>query len=167
MNGIDQTFVLLAQLLLSVFTKSFIRSAFCQVSEYCLQRRRQSQTTRADHLPNQEIDGRQLGSRLLFLFEHTVFSLWAYYVIILQPTSDHSWWHYPPMIWIYPPPPLSLSFHWFYVGKAGSHIEDLCHRFHIFPSRSGSHDSVEKDRMMDVHHIATALLCFLSYLSGK
>lgn len=114
--------------------------------------------------------------RMFFLLEHTAFTVWSFYVIILYPGSD-SWYFAPHLCWVFPPQFPSDNFHIFYIAKVGTHVEDVVFRLyemwqsHVSVGRSGDNESASKtarqDVMMDVHHIATAALCILSYTSGK
>lgn len=126
----------------------------------------------------------ELRQRLFFLFEHVVFSLAAYYVIIYLPGSG-SWYFFPRKCWAYPPSCPSDAFHYFYIAKMGTHIEDVLFRFSNFyvlrlkseqcsingtvdSNGSGNSKAANRsDMMMDIHHIATAVLCLLSYFSGN
>jgi hypothetical protein len=126
-----------------------------------------------------------LKERIFFATEHSVFTAWGYYVCFYLPTPARSWFVHPQLCWQYPPSFSSEAFHYFYIAKVGTHVEDLLYRlYEIYRKRSAAivaeanmrsslkssqsnTPSVVDALMMDIHHIATAMLCILSYASGK
>lgn len=128
------------------------------------------------------INDKELRQRLFYLCEHILFAITGYYVIITLP-GGKSWYTQPKLCWEYPPTMPSEAFHIFYIAKLGTHFEDVLIRIYqmlnynrqlIINEQSNNNTDKQKqlkehqpDLMMDVHHIATALLCILSYISGK
>jgi len=124
--------------------------------------------------------------RIFFLVEHIVFTIAGIWVIIIVPGEVSSWYLNPKLCWEYPPVMPSITFHYYYLAKMGTHTEDLLFRLCKYNSilernisqmlglasdsgrtatRSEGNRVLEKDVMMDIHHVATAVLCFFSYLS--
>lgn len=121
---------------------------------------------------NNTKEGKEFRNRLLFLAEHIIFAIWGFYVIIIY-HFESSWIIQPALCWVFPPIMPSKVFHIYYVGKVGTHVEDLlyraynlCNNLLTIESTKISVHSLFADLMMDVHHIATAILCISSYLSG-
>lgn len=104
-------------------------------------------------------------NKCLFLMEHVVYSVWAYYEIVLVPEKNgpYSWLLQPPLCWTYPKIPTE-SFHLFFIIKTATHVEDLLYIAAVFIAEISKGGS--RDIMMDVHHIVTAALCISSYVSG-
>mgnify|MGYP000327177642 CR=1 FL=1 len=125
----------------------------------------------------------ELRERMFFLLEHILFSLFGYYSVIHVP-GHSSWYFHPKECWVYPPIFPSQSFHLFYIAKLGTHFEDvlfrvgqMLHKKETQLVSKGSNmrnangdgelaASGRADVMMDIHHIAAASLCILSYYSG-
>ena len=127
----------------------------------------------------------ELRQRIFFLLEHTIFSIWGFYAIILAPGAA-SWYFKPQLCWVYPPRLPSDVFNYFYIAKVGTHVEDVAFRLYeawqsYSSARVGNLATEEREKpgsavaesparadvMMDIHHFATAALCILSYTSGK
>jgi len=138
-------------------------------------------------IPSESLEFRQ---RMFFLFEHVLFTVWGFYCVVYTPGSN-SWYFHPKLCWVYPPTLPSESFHYFYIAKCSTHLEDVAYRLYenyiarsTAPSttttasdgstpsskaennKEGESRPHQPDVMMDIHHYATALLCLLSYASG-
>ena len=64
----------------------------------------------------------------LILFEHTLFSAWAYYEVIVYPEFGGklgSWFYHPSLCWTLPAVPVTGLLSLYYAAKTGTHTEDL------------------------------------------
>ena len=137
-------------------------------------------------------DSLEFRQRMFFLVEHVLFTAWGFYCVVYTP-GNSSWYFHPKLCWVYPPTLPSESFHYFYIAKCATHVEDVAYRLYenyiarsttptistVVTAADGATSSIkaesskegeirpnQPDIMMDIHHYATALLCLLSYASG-
>uniref|UniRef100_A0A7S3GZQ1 TLC domain-containing protein n=1 Tax=Spumella elongata TaxID=89044 RepID=A0A7S3GZQ1_9STRA len=134
-------------------------------------------------------DSLEFRQRIFFFVEHVLFTIWGFICVIYYP-GNSSWYYTPRLCWVYPPHMPSESFHYYYIAKCGTHLEDVLYRMYenfvrppalqsivVSDSSSqtgrleskpenGNRPNSQPDVMMDIHHYATALLCLLSYASG-
>mmetsp|Transcript_14935 Transcript_14935/g.22474 ORF Transcript_14935/g.22474 Transcript_14935/m.22474 type:complete len:278 (-) Transcript_14935:138-971(-) len=105
--------------------------------------------------------------RVFFLLEHVFFSIWGYYTTLILPEQQQpgsSWLIYQILVWSRPILP-SKEFHLFYLTKVATHTEDMIFMCATLMSSKDSSDS-KRDTKMIAHHIASAVLCWASWLSS-
>eukprot|EP01038_Epipyxis_sp_PR26KG_P004807 gene4807-6735_t len=130
----------------------------------------------------------EIRDKTMFFFEHLLFTIWGLQVIILTPGAKFSWFYNPKLCWIPPLYPTD-EFRLFYIVKVATHIEDLLYLFsmqYVFSHKRDQHSinvastvtaevnlnlppsdkDRRKDAMMDIHHLATAILCISSFFTG-
>jgi hypothetical protein len=102
----------------------------------------------------------------MILTEHTLFTIWGWYILIIMPQElgIDSWFFKPIDCWKRPIFPFPM-FHLFYQVKVASHAEDLLNL--VFIHFFAATDPKEKrDVKMDIHHLSTAALCIGSYVTN-